>query len=113
MIKKAPFKFVAFKSKYDNPDAYDNAISQQNAFLESQKVIPIVGVNELTMITSTATKQSLKLSLQAKRDAKLVKFTDIVRTYQTKSFGRWNIIVNNEDFDATTKYLENNLLPFM
>ena len=108
--KKAPFKFIAYKSKYDNPTGFDNAINIQNKFLNSQKVIPIIGINEKTMNKFGDQHKSLNMILKNKKEEKIIKFSEIVKTDKTKKQGRWNVIVDSEDFENTSNFLRNNIL---
>lgn len=109
---KAPFKFIAYKSKYENPEGFDNAINTQNAFINSQKVIPLVGINAKTMYTFGKDYKSLLTILNNKKQEQQLKFIDIVKTNKTKSHGRWNAIINNEDFDTSAEYLRKHILQF-
>lgn len=109
---RAPFKFIAYKSKHDDPEGYDNAINAQNVISNSQKVVPLIGINAKTMYTFGKDYQSLQTILRNKREAKELNFVDIVKTNKTKTHGRWNVIVKNEDFEKTSTYLKTHVAEF-
>lgn len=104
------FQFVEHKIKFTETKQYRYHITAQNKFLDSQRVIPIVGINKKAMITNNSTSKSIKLKITQSLVEIKNAFLQVVETDKTAREGRWNVLVDLENFDDGVFFLMENLL---
>ena len=89
--------FIKYQWKHSNRTTFDNGIKKQILFVDSIRTIPIYGIHPIAM-------EKLYDELIADHD-----IIEINSTSKTADYGRWNIHVTADNFEAQTKWFQTNI----
>ena len=89
--------FIKYQWKHSNQQTYNNGIKKQIHFVDSIRTIPVYGIHPLAM-------ELLYDDLIKDMD-----ILEINTTTKTTTHGRWNVHVTMENFEAQTRWFQNNI----
>ncbi len=93
--------YVKFRMQRSNKQAFAKAIQAMNQYLNTIRVIPVVGITRIMM-------QELGEKIHG-----IEGIFDVIPAKSTEINGRWNIITDSHHFYATLKLVRTNLLPWI